>query len=227
MDEHERASTRRELLRLGVAAGVAAVWAPRGVLWGWSQAPLAPTTPTTPGPFYPIIRPMDRDSDLTLLKGHTKRAQGQVIDLVGRVLNARGEPVVGARIELWQANAVGRYDHPSDPNPAPLDPDFQGYADQLSDKEGRFRFLTIKPGPYPAEGGAGMRAPHIHFDITGHVDRRVTQLFFRGEALNDKDRIFQQIPRNREGLIAELQPAPAGEDPATRLAEWTIVLPKG
>ena len=93
MDDYERAATRRELLRLGVAAGVAAVWAPRGVLWGWSQAPLAPTTPTTPGPFYPIIRPRDRDSDLTLLKGHTKRAQGQVIDLVGRVLNARGEPV--------------------------------------------------------------------------------------------------------------------------------------
>jgi protocatechuate 3,4-dioxygenase beta subunit len=72
-----------------------------------------------------------------------------------------------------------------------------------------------------------MRAPHIHFDITGHVDRRVTQLFFKGEALNDTDRIFQQIPRNREGLIAELQPAPAGENPATRLVEWTIVLPKG
>ena len=72
-----------------------------------------------------------------------------------------------------------------------------------------------------------MRAPHIHFDITGHVDRRVTQLFFKGEALNDKDRIFQQIPRNREGLIAELQPAPSGENPSTRLVEWSIVLPMG
>ena len=149
MDDYERASTRRELLRLGVAAGVAAVWAPRGVLWGWSQAPLAPTTPTTPGPFYPIIRPMDRDSDLTRLKGHTKRAQGQVIDLVGRVLNARGEPVVGARIELWQANALGRYDHPSDPNPAPLDPDFQGYADQLTTRRGGSDSLRSSRGRIP------------------------------------------------------------------------------
>ena len=135
MDDFERASIRRELLRLGVAAGVAAVWAPRGPLWGWSQAPLVPTPPTTAGPFYPIIRPTDRDGDLTLLKGHTKRAQGQVILLTGRVLNARGEPVAGARIELWQAN--------------------------------------------------------------------------------------------REGLIAELQSAPTGEDPAARLVDWTVVLPKG
>lgn len=67
------------------------------------------------------------------------------------MLNARGEPVVGGRIELWQANALGRYDRPSDPNPAPLDPDFQGYADQRTDKDGRFRFLTIKPGPYPTD----------------------------------------------------------------------------
>lgn len=72
-----------------------------------------------------------------------------------------------------------------------------------------------------------MRTPHIHFDISGHVDRRVTQIFFAGEALNAQDRIFQQIPRNREGLIVDLLPAPPGEDPATQLIRWTIVLPRG
>ena len=141
-------------------------------------------------------------------------------------MNLRGEPVAGARIELWQANTFGRYDHPSDPNPAALDPDFQGYGEQVTDREGRFRFTTVKPGPYPAEGG-GMRAPHIHFDITGHTDRRVTQIFFRGEPLNDKDRIFQQVRRNRDGLTVDLAPAPTGEDPTSRLVEWTIVLPRG
>jgi protocatechuate 3,4-dioxygenase beta subunit len=226
MDSYERAVTRRELLRLGVAASVAAVWAPRGLLWGWAQSPLLPTTPTTPGPFYPVIRPADRDSDLTLLAGHSRRAQGQVIHVAGRVLNLRGEPVAGARVELWQANTFGRYDHPSDPNPAPLDPDFQGYGEQVTDREGRFRFTTVKPGPYPGEGGR-TRTPHLHFDVTGHIDRRVTQVFFAGEPLNSQDRIFQEIPRNREGLIVDFLPAPAGEDPATRLVQWNVVLPRG
>lgn len=226
MDSYERNATRRELLRLGVTAGIAAIWTPRGVLRGWAQPPLVPTTPTTPGPFYPMVRPVERDTDLTLLSGHRKRAEGQIIHVAGRVLNRRGEPVAGARVELWQANSLGRYDHPSDPNPASLDPDFQGYGEQLTDREGRFRFTTIKPGPYPGEGGR-MRTPHLHFDISGHIDRRVTQLFFQGEPLNAQDRIFQQVPRNREGLIAELLPAPSGEDPSTRLVQWNVVLPSG
>jgi protocatechuate 3,4-dioxygenase, beta subunit len=232
MDRFEQMATRRELLRRGIEASVAALWVPRGLLWGWAheaqepQAVLRPTPPTVAGPFYPVIRPADRDSDLTRLRGHKRRAQGQVVLVAGRVLNVRGEPVRGARIELWQANTFGRYDHPSDPNPAPLDPDFQGFGTQLTDREGRFRFTTIKPGPYPAEGGA-VRTPHLHFDVTGHVDRRTTQLFFAGESLNAQDRIFREVPRNREALIAELQPAPEGEDPASRLLQWTVVLPRG
>jgi protocatechuate 3,4-dioxygenase beta subunit len=226
MDDYERAATRRELLRLGITAGVAAAWAPHGILWGWTQSALAPTPPLTPGPFYPVVRPADRDSDLTLLKGHKNRAKGQVIHVTGRVLTATGEPVAGARIELWQANMFGRYDHPSDPNSAPLDPDFQGYGEQLTDREGRYRFTTVKPGPYPGEGGR-TRTPHLHFDVTGHTDRRVTQVFFAGEPLNAEDRIFQQVPRNREGLIVEILPAPAGEDPSTRLVQWNVVLPRG
>ena len=72
-----------------------------------------------------------------------------------------------------------------------------------------------------------MRTPHLHFDVMGRTDRRVTQLFFEGEPLNDQDRIFQQVPRNRQGVIAALRPAPAGEDPTSRLVEWTVVLPTG
>lgn len=224
MDSYEKALTRRELIRLGVTASVASVWAPP-LLWGWAPAALVPTPSTVAGPFYPMVRPRERDQDLTHLSGHKARAQGQILHVVGRVLNLKGEPVAGAKIELWQANTFGRYDHPSDPNPAPLDPDFQGYGEQVTDREGRFRFITVKPGPYPAEGG--VRTPHIHFDVMGHTDRRITQLFFDGEPLNEKDRIFREVPRNRNALVATLQPAPAGEDPATRLVQWDVVLPRG
>jgi protocatechuate 3,4-dioxygenase beta subunit len=217
----------RAALRLGVVAAVAAAWSPRGLLRGWADPAPLPITPSlVMGPFYPLPRPPERDADLTRLSGHKARARGQVLDVSGRVLNARGEPVAGAHVELWQANALGRYDHPSDPNPAPLDPDFQGYGEQFTDSEGRFRFVTIKPGPYPAD--SGLRTPHLHFDVGGHRDRRVTQLFFAGEPLNDRDRLLAQVPRNRrQALIAELRPAPPSEDPATRFVSWDVVLPRG
>jgi protocatechuate 3,4-dioxygenase, beta subunit len=226
MNAYERTATRRELLRLGIVAGVAAVWMPRGPLWGWTQGNLATTPATTPGPFYPVIKPPDRDTDLTQVRGHRTRAQGQVIHVSGRVLNQRNEPIRGARVELWQANTFGRYNHPSDPNPAPLDPDFQGYGVQLTDREGRFRFTTIKPGPYPFDA-TRTRTPHLHFDVTGRIDQRVTQLFFSGEPLNDQDFVLQAVPRFRDRLIVDLMPPPPGEDPASRLVSWDIVLPQG
>jgi protocatechuate 3,4-dioxygenase, beta subunit len=226
MTPYERAVTRRELLHLGVVASVAAVWQPRGLLWGWQQADLPSTPPTTAGPFYPVVKPLEQDTDLTRLRGHRNRAQGQILHVAGRVLDRHGAPVRGARVELWQANTFGRYTHPSDPNPAPLDPDFQGYGVQLTDGEGRYRFTTIKPGPYPGDGGR-TRTPHLHFEVTGRVDQRITQLFFAGEPLNAQDHIFQAVPRNRDLLVAALQPAPPDEDPQTRLVLWDVVLPTG
>jgi protocatechuate 3,4-dioxygenase beta subunit len=172
-----------------------------------------------------VIRPREHDTDLTRTKGHRARAQGQVIHVAGRVMNVQGDPVRDARVELWQANTFGRYSHPSDPNPAPLDPGFQGYGVQLTDRDGRFRFTTIKPGPYPV--GTRTRAPHLHFEVTGRIDRIVTQLFFPGEPLNEQDFVLQSVPRDRDRLIADLQPAPADEDSTTRLVPWDIVLRQG
>jgi protocatechuate 3,4-dioxygenase beta subunit len=129
-------------------------------------------------------------------------------------------------VELWQANTFGRYNHPSDPNPAPLDPAFQGYGVQLTDREGRYRFTTIKPGPYPFDA-TRIRAPHLHFKVTGQIDQRVTQLFFAGEPLNAQDFVLQGVPRDRERLIADLTAPPSGEDPAGRFVQWDIVLPRG
>lgn len=226
MDAYEQAVTRRELLRPGITATLAAIWAPRGLLWGWKQDPLPATPSTILGPFYPLLKPRERDQDLTQIAGRKVRAQGQVIHVAGRVLNQRGDPVSRARVELWQANTFGRYDHPSERNPAPLDPGFQGYGLQVSDSEGRFRFTTIKPGPYPVDAVL-TRAPHLHFNVTGRVDQRVTQMFFADEPLNDQDFVLQGAPRNRDRLIARLLPPPPEEDPTSRLVRWDIVVPTG
>jgi protocatechuate 3,4-dioxygenase, beta subunit len=99
-----------------------------------------------------------------------------------------------------------------------LDPDFQGYGVQLTDQEGRFRFATIKPGHYPLDK-TQIRAPHLHFEVTGRFDGRVTQLFFAGEVLNEQDFVLRGASRNRDRLITPILPAPADEDPATRLVQ--------
>jgi len=96
------------------------------------------------GPFYPL-KELPQTSDLTRVPGRAGRATGQVLNVMGRVLNLAGEPVRNAKIEIWQANTYGRYSHPSDTNPAPLDPNFDGSAVLATDSEGRYRFKTIKP----------------------------------------------------------------------------------
>jgi len=177
------------------------------------------------GPFYPLAKPLDQDDDLTKIRGHTKRATGQVMYVMGRVLNTHGQPLPDVRIEIWQANAHGRYMHPSDRNPAPIDPNFQGYAALTSDAQGRYGFKTIKPGAYPADGA--MRAPHIHFDITGRLNRLVTQMYFAGDPLNQQDRILLASGADRDRLIVMLKPSPPDLDPDSLLATWDLVLDDG
>jgi len=144
------------------------------------------TLPMALGPFYPVVKPREQDADLTRLAGHKARAKGEVLELVGRVLDHEGRPVSNAKVELWQANAAGRYAHHGDDNPAPLDPDFQGYGVQTTDEHGRYRFTTVRPAPYPA--GHYMRAAHIHFDVEGRYSRLITQMYFLGDRWLDQDR---------------------------------------
>jgi protocatechuate 3,4-dioxygenase beta subunit len=178
------------------------------------------------GPFYPVLKRVDQGADLTVIAGKPGRAAGDPIYVMGRVLNVAGEPVRGARVELWQANTHGRYTHPSDTNPAPLDPNFEGFAVQMTDGEGRYRFKTIKPGAYPAAGN-WIRPPHLHFEVTGKVNRLITQMYFPGEPLNDKDILLQSVRANREGAIAKVLPPTADVEPESRLVVWDIVLDKG
>ena len=211
--------SRRRLMELGGAIAVL----------GATQAAAVDLLRRTPaqatGPFYPREIPLDHDADLTLIKGHSQRAAGQVVHVVGRVRNAAGEPVAGARIEIWQANAHGRYTHPRDSNPAPLDPHFEGYASFATDEQGRYRFKTIKPGAYPA--GGSVRPPHIHFDVTGRKNKLVTQMYFPGEARNADDPVIANAREYQNLLIAEVGPPGAGLEPDSWLARWDIVLEDG
>jgi len=181
-----------------------------------------PTEEQVEGPFYPVIKPSDQDTDLTVIKGKTGKAKGQVIYLSGQVLNLKGEPIPEAQVEIWQANASGRYTHPSDGNPAPLDPNFQGYGVQATDAKGEYKFKTIKPGAYPVSSGR-TRTPHIHFCVTSKIKQLVTQLYFEGEPLNEQDIIFKNV-RNKESVFSKLIASTKSTERDALVAVWDIVL---
>jgi protocatechuate 3,4-dioxygenase beta subunit len=183
------------------------------------------TPPQIVGPFYPVAERPDMAGDLARPTGSAAEARGQLLHLVGRVLTCSGEPVAHARIEIWQANAAGKYRHPSDSNPAPLDPNFRGFAQLTTDAAGRYAFRTIKPGRYPTAEGE-MRPPHIHFTVDGRLDRLVTQLYFAGEPENQTDRWLNSLPQP-ERLIVTLQAPPSHLESCARLAHFDIVLLSG
>lgn len=169
------------------------------------------------GPFYPAKRMAESDVDLTRLKGHARRAQGPIIEVRGRVLDLHGNPVGGARLELWQANAAGRYLHQNDISKAPIDPDFQGFAAVRADARGEWRIVTVKPGGY--DSPIGHRPPHIHFDIRGNRDRNVAQLYFPEEAeLNAKDMLYKVLGAEASTSVAARE---AGDPNVYR---WDIIL---
>ena len=128
----------------------------------------------------------DKDNDLTV---HGKSAPlGEKMILVGRLLDEDGRPIRDALVEIWQANASGRYHHPGDTHDAPLDPNFNGIGRTFTDAEGRYRFVTVKPGSYPWQNHKfAWRPQHIHFSLLGNapVQRLVTQMYFPGDPLLD------------------------------------------
>jgi protocatechuate 3,4-dioxygenase beta subunit len=134
---------------------------------------------------------------------------GERIVVTGRVLDEDGRPVPGALLEIWQANAAGRYIHEGDQHPAPLDPNFTGAGRTLTDADGRYRFVTVKPGAYPWRNHPNAWRPaHIHFSLFGRAftQRLVTQMYFPGDPLFAHDPIFQSVrePAARERLVARL-----------------------
>jgi protocatechuate 3,4-dioxygenase beta subunit len=145
------------------------------------------------------------DNDLT--RQHDGDPQGERIIVTGRVLEEDGRPVRNALIEIWQANAGGRYLHEGDRHPAPLDPSFSGAGRTLTDAEGRYEFVTVKPGAYPWKNHPNAWRPaHIHFSLFGRTfsQRLVTQMYFPGDSLFAYDPIFQSVrdARARERMVA-------------------------
>jgi protocatechuate 3,4-dioxygenase, beta subunit len=146
------------------------------------------------------------DSDLT--SHHAGEPLGERIIVRGRVVDGNGRPVSNSLIEIWQANAAGRYAHKRDNHPAPLDPNFTGTGRTLTDKDGYYNFVTIKPGAYPWNNhDNAWRPAHIHFSLFGpaFVTRLITQMYFPGDPLLAYDPIFQSIPdeRARQRLISK------------------------
>jgi len=175
------------------------------------------------GPFFPVGRkPVKRD-DLTTIKGRSGLAQGEIVEITGRILNRQGEPLGGLGLTIWQANSFGRYAHPSDDNPAPLDPNFVGCIDIRSNGDGIYRIRTVKPGGYPA-GPTWTRPPHIHFEVHGRFERLVTQMYFPGEPLNAFDRLLNSALRP-DLLIAT--PVSAQDSLSLRALHFDIVLNRG
>ena len=176
------------------------------------------------GPFYPLGEP-SKGGDLTRVAGRPGQAQGQILYLGGRVLNRHGQPVRAGKIEIWQANSFGRYRHPNDDNPAPLDDSFEGFAVVHTDDDGRYTLKTVKPAAYPV-GPSRMRPSHIHFEVYGRSERFVTQMYFQGDPYQDTDPFLQSAARPETIVMPVLDPAP-GMDPGARQAVFDIVLMNG
>jgi protocatechuate 3,4-dioxygenase, beta subunit len=178
------------------------------------------------GPLLGAERVTAADADLT--SGHAGEPLGERIILTGRVLDSGGRPVPDTLVEIWQANASGRYAHRVDDHPAPLDPSFDGAGRCMTDSRGRYRFVTIKPGAYPWGNHLNAWRPqHIHFSLFGRAftQRLVTQMYFPGDPLFALDPIFNSIPdpRARERLICRLDMNVTQPDWALGY-QWDIVL---
>jgi protocatechuate 3,4-dioxygenase beta subunit len=195
---------RRRMLGASVA-GLAGLTLPGAFLTLAAEA-LPPTPAQTAGPFYPLSYPTDSDNDLVHVSGRPEPAKGVVTRIAGRVLDRDGRPITGARVEIWQCDANGRYHYVRDDRvDRPRDENFQGYGKTATDGSGGYRFLTIRPVPYPG------RTPHIHFAVSGGGRQPfVTQMYVAGEPGNDRDQLLLGItdPAARNRVIVTLQPAP-------------------
>jgi protocatechuate 3,4-dioxygenase, beta subunit len=176
------------------------------------------TLSDTTGPAYGRDPIEELDNDLT--SQHSGEALGERIIVTGRVLDGNGRPTRGSLIEIWQANAAGRYTHHLDRHPAPLDPNFSGAGRCLTDDEGRYRFVTIKPGAYPWKNHHNAWRPaHIHLSLFGSSfrSRLITQMYFPGDPLFEQDPIFQSVrdPKAQRRMISTF-------DLETTEPEWAL-----
>jgi protocatechuate 3,4-dioxygenase, beta subunit len=206
---------RRRFLRSVGVLGMAACAAP-----GAFPDELVRTPAQTEGPFYPDQLPLDKDNDLIIVNNSLTPAVGQITNLTGRILDAKGEPVKSAVVEIWQVDNNGAYLHSRDPNRAKRDANFQGYGRFETASKGEYRFRTIKPVPYPG------RTPHIHFKVRkGNRELLTTQCYVKGHPQNERDGIYMGIrdAKARESVTIAFVPV-EGSRTGELTARFDIVL---
>ena len=195
MPEQRFDHTRRELLR-GLTLGAAALAGPRAL-----ADTLTLTPDQTEGPFFPDRLPLDTDNDLLIINDATELAIGDVTHLGGKILDASGEPIRNALVEIWQVDGNGVYLHSRSAGER-RDANFQGYGRFTTGPKGEYYFRTVKPVKYPG------RTPHIHYAISREGERLLTtQLYVAGEESNERDGVFRGIrdKAQRESVLVEFK----------------------
>lgn len=180
---------------------------------------LVPTPAQTEGPFYPVALPADTDNDLVAVRDAATPARGIVTHVSGRVRDTAGRAIAGARVEIWQCDAHGLYDHPGQSGRAGRDSGFQGFGQITATADGAYRFRTIRPVAYVG------RTPHIHFRVVAPDGRRLTtQMYVAGEPANERDFVLRAIrdERQRQQVIVTL--SAAGPEPGALAGTFDIVL---
>ena len=181
---------------------------------------LVRTPRQTEGPFYPDHLPLDTDNDLILVNDSTTPAVGRITHLTGRILDANGDPIRNALVEIWQADGNGAYLHSHSGNANHRDSHFQGFGRFLTGSSGEYYFRTIKPVPYPG------RTPHIHFAIkVPKQERFTTQCYIRGFAQNDRDMVLRSIRDDQQRDSVQVDFAQIPESKINELAaKFDVVL---
>ena len=177
----------------------------RRLLLGLASLPVAgavsaatPTPSASEGPFYPTgdMRFADIDNDLVRIEGRVRQAGGEIVRLGGRVLDSAGNPLAGARVEIWQCDVRGRYLHRGDRGLTSRDAGFQGFGHDLTGEDGRYAFRTIRPVPYTG------RTPHIHVKVLlGGRERLTTQFYLPDHPDNARDFLYRRIPGHRRAQV--------------------------
>jgi protocatechuate 3,4-dioxygenase beta subunit len=198
MTPHDGSIWDRRRFLGGLAFG-AAMWTVPGAM----AEELTRTPAQTEGPFYPDNLPLDTDNDLIVVNDALSPAVGEITHLTGRILDARGEPIRNALVEIWQVDNHGAYLHSGSGNAERRDGNFQGFGRFLTGSKGEYYFRTIKPVAYP------QRTPHIHFAVkTKGQEKFTTQCYVKGDPGNEKDFVLRAIrdPKARDSVIVDFAP---------------------
>jgi protocatechuate 3,4-dioxygenase beta subunit len=194
---------RAFLSRIALGLGAGAVSSSFSLATGAFADELVRTPKQTEGPFYPDKLPLDTDNDLLVINEGITPAVGEVTYLSGRILDAKGDPVRNAVVEIWQCDNYGAYLHTGSDNSAKRDSHFQGFGRFLTGSTGEYLFRTIKPVPYPG------RTPHIHFKIRkSNKELLTTQCYVKGHPGNDRDGIYRSLrdPKVRDAVTVDFSP---------------------